>query len=364
MKEANVKEWLRLSETGHTVEAEDFYYSTLFRDVIDEFCERNSQPQIRCNVLFSILGYSPEPIILTQRALNPEVHIIFTTDIKDPDASKKIRNYLSMYLTSEFKIIEISDNSFNGIYNCLKDQMLLHPSQDFVIDITGGKKSMVASAAIFGRDYNCNIVYVDYDNYLSNIRKPMPGSERLDYVYTPSIDLPEIKVLSELSNMNTGHYLKKQPLEVSQSNQSKNIDRNQNKPDNSVTKKHISTFKAGDYKNSNLQLKEAFNQAFSHYVGEETKLCRNWLPSGISMEYKPEKTVILRSKKQGNVIIIQRAHLFEFFIKCKNGEQSPKNFLKGVSSRSNDLNPAIYRLLDVINYELTGDRFMFDRFER
>lgn len=197
MKEENVKEWLRLSESGHVAEAEDFYYNTLFRDVIDEFCERNSQPQIRCNVLFSILGYSPEPIILTQRALNPEVHIIFTTDIQDPEASKKIRSYLSMYLTSEFKIVEVHDVSFNGIYACLKDQMLLHPSQDYVIDITGGKKSMVATAAIFGRDFNCNVVYVDYDQYVSQIRKPLPGSERLNYVYTPSIDLPEIKFFSE-----------------------------------------------------------------------------------------------------------------------------------------------------------------------
>jgi hypothetical protein len=193
MKEENVNEWLRLSESGHVAEAEDFYYNTLFRDVIDEFCERNSKPEIRCNVLFSILGYSPEPIILTQRALNPEVHIIFTTDIKDAEASKKIRNYLGTYLTSEFKIIEIPNDSFDDIYTCLKDQMVLHPSQDYVIDITGGKKSMVATAAIFGRDYNCNVVYVDYDQYISQIRKPLPGSERLNYVYTPAIDLPEIK---------------------------------------------------------------------------------------------------------------------------------------------------------------------------
>lgn len=201
MKEENVKEWLRLSESGHVAEAEDFYYNTLFHDVIDEFCERNLKPQVRCNVLFSILGYSPEPIILTQRALNPEVHIIFTTDIKDPEASKKIRSYLSTYLTSEFEIIEIKNDSFSSIYTSLKDQMNLHPSQDYVIDITGGKKSMVATAAIFGRDYNCNVVYVDYDQYISQIRKPLPGSERLNYVYTPAIDLPEIKFFAMQKNI-------------------------------------------------------------------------------------------------------------------------------------------------------------------
>jgi hypothetical protein len=349
MKEENVKEWLRLSESGHVAEAEDFYYNTLFRDVIDEFCERNSQPQIRCNVLFSILGYSPEPIILTQRALTPEVHIIFTTDIQDPEASKKIRSYLSMYLTSEFKIIEVHDVSFNGIYACLKDQMLLHPSQDYVIDITGGKKSMVATAAIFGRDYNCNVVYVDYDQYVSQIRKPLPGSERLNYVYRPSIDLPEIKVLSELVNMN-----------IINSNQNKNDSQESKqakKTDKKITK---STFKTGEISNQNLMLKEAFKAAFVHYVGEETEMCRDWLPSGVVMEYKPEKTVIFKSKKPGDSVIIQRSHLFDFYIKCKLCEVSPRQFIKGSSLRAALLNPAIFSLIDCINYELTGDRFKFE----
>jgi hypothetical protein len=350
MKEENVKEWLRLSESGYVAEADDFYYNTLFRDVIDEFCERNSQPQIRCNVLFSILGYSPEPIILTQRALNPEVHIIFTTDIKNPDASKIIRSYLSMYLTSEFKIIDVHDVSFNGIYNCLKDQMLLHPSQDYVIDITGGKKSMVATAAIFGRDFNCNVVYVDYDQYVSNIRKPLPGSERLNYVYIPSIDLPEIKVLSKLSKMKENSFVDKQKQDKSKPIQ------------NETPKSYINkdTFTKSDFLLTNQELKNAFNSAFMHYTGDETGICRDWLPTGIYMQFKPEKTVIFKSKKLGESVIIQRSHLFEFYIKCKQGVASPRHFLKGTSNRSLVLNPAIYGLIDVINYELTGERFIYE----
>lgn len=243
MKEENVNEWLRLSESGHVAEAEDFYYNTLFRDVIDEFCERNAMPEIRCNVLFSILGYSPEPIILTQRALNPEVHIIFTTDINDPDASKKIRSYLSMYLTSEFRIIEINDNSFNGIYNCLKDQMVLHPSQDYVIDVTGGKKSMVATAAIFGRDYNCNVVYVDYDQYISQIRKPLPGSERLNYVYTPAIDLPEIKFFATQKFISKNNPTKEEPAKEKLANVKKSIPMPQSQVDFYESGLHRENFK-------------------------------------------------------------------------------------------------------------------------
>lgn len=94
-------------------------------------------------------------------------------------------------LRSDYHLIELQDESFNCIYETLKEQMLLYPSEDYVLDITGGKKSMVASASIFGRDYNFNIPYVDYEKYDPNLRRPLPGTELLNIVYSPLRDLPE-----------------------------------------------------------------------------------------------------------------------------------------------------------------------------
>ena len=203
MKQEYIDEWLRLSESGHSAEANDYYFNVMFNDVIDGFVERNKHLKLRCNVLFSILGYSPEPIILTQRSLHPDVHVIFTTkDSKSKETDDKIRFYLGKYLTSDFKFIELNDDKFDTIYTSLKNQMLLYPSSDYVIDITGGKKSMVASAAIFGRDYNCNIVYVDYDVYFQNLRKPKPGTELLNVVYVPSVNLPEISFFTRNNKTN------------------------------------------------------------------------------------------------------------------------------------------------------------------
>ena len=51
---------------------------------------------------------------------------------------------------------------------------------------------MVASASIFARDFNSTIIYVDYDEYDSDLRRQMPGTERMNIVYTPTRDLPEI----------------------------------------------------------------------------------------------------------------------------------------------------------------------------
>lgn len=325
MREENVKEWLRLSESGQVAEAEDFYYNTLFVDVIDEFCDRNSKPEIRCNVLFSVLGYSPEPIILTQRALNPEVHIIFTTDIDNAEATKKIREYLGKYLTSEFKIIEVEDTSFNGIYSAMKDQMMLHPSQDYVIDITGGKKSMVASAAIFGRDYNCNIVYVDYDQYISQIRKPLPGSERLNYVYRPALDLPEIKFFNERS-------IKELEVKVNQTTEQQHVSNNTS---------FISKPKE--------VLQKEFYETLNYFIKEDTI---SWLPNDMDIIINSRRSFMLSRRDFYSRVEIQRGELFLFFCKCLKGTMSSEEYIQDKSTHIRKMNQVIAKLLEVIKTKI------------
>jgi len=51
---------------------------------------------------------------------------------------------------------------------------------------------MVAAAAIFGKDYRCKITYVDFEEYIKELRKPMPGSEILNVVYNPIDNQPEL----------------------------------------------------------------------------------------------------------------------------------------------------------------------------
>ena len=51
---------------------------------------------------------------------------------------------------------------------------------------------MVAAASIFGKDYGCKIVYVDFAEYLKELRKPLPGSEIMNIVYDPLVNQPEL----------------------------------------------------------------------------------------------------------------------------------------------------------------------------
>jgi len=187
----DVAKWLSLNNEGKFDEAKIFYFETLFSSVLNRFEDKYRRLVDKTDVLFSILGFTPEPILLTQRALKPQVHIIFYSE-KGDDKDDEINKYLERFSSVDFQLIELSSESFDVIYETLKEQMLIHPATSYSIDITGGKKSMVASAAIFGRDYNFNVLYVDFDKYDSNLRRPFPGSERMNVVYSPTKNLPEI----------------------------------------------------------------------------------------------------------------------------------------------------------------------------
>lgn len=190
--EQYVEKWLALNKEGHFAEARDFYFDSLFASVIEDFKERTEGRFKKRGVLFSVLGYTPEPIILTQRALEPKKHIIFYTK-NGEQFDNEIAPYLEKYLTSNFELVEFENTSFDTIYKVMKEQMALNCSQEYYIDITGGKKSMVASAAIFARDHNCNLLYVDYDEYIEELRRPRPGTEDLLLVYSPYENLPDVK---------------------------------------------------------------------------------------------------------------------------------------------------------------------------
>ena len=187
-----VEKWLQLNKEGHFQEAKDFYFESLFAAVIEDFKARTEGRFKKGGVLFSILGYTPEPIILTQRALEPKKHVIFFTNNGD-HFDDEIAPFLEKYLTSDYELVEFEDASFDTIYGVMKEQMALHPAREYYVDITGGKKSMVASATIFARDYDCNLLYVDYDEYLPELRRPLPGTEDLPLVYSPYKNLPDVK---------------------------------------------------------------------------------------------------------------------------------------------------------------------------
>mgnify|MGYP003540144395 FL=1 len=186
----NVYQWLGMQKEGRAREAKQFYYDSLFDDVLQQFSKKeDGKMEGQTDLLFSVLGYSPEPIVIAAKFLNPKHHII----IQDRQVSNNEENakIISKYLPGAVKVT-LNDETFACIYDTLKEQMTLNPGRNCTINVTGGKKSMAACAGIFARDFNCNLIYIDYDQYDPDTRRPMPGSERMNLVYSPLRDMPEL----------------------------------------------------------------------------------------------------------------------------------------------------------------------------
>ena len=181
-----IETWMELSGSGRNVDADRFYYKELFDEVISTFCNKYLL-RAKGGLLVSLLGFSPEPVILTATLLKPSTHLIVTTPMKH-----EIAQILEQYLQPGYQLVILDDTSFKNIYKRLKESLSDFPTNNITMDITGGKKSMVAAASIFAKDYGSEIVYVDFEVYIKELRKPKPGTEYLNVVYNPFTDQPEM----------------------------------------------------------------------------------------------------------------------------------------------------------------------------
>jgi len=194
--EKYIEQWI--SETGDPKKhdaAKRFYADKIMPELLSKLKEIDPVgKQLRENggvdTLFSVLGMTPAPIVITQHLLQPKNHVIFY----DKNIKVKDDNVLA-HLDSNPTYVMLEDESFGTIYETMKEMLVVSDGGNMVIDITGGKKSMTAAASIFAKDFDFSIVYVDMTApgaYIPAIHQARPGCERLNLVYSPLRDLPEL----------------------------------------------------------------------------------------------------------------------------------------------------------------------------
>src|SRR5689334_2084497 len=109
-----LNEWLELANSGNFSKAQEIYFEKLFAAVIENFKKENSHVLPKGGILFSILGYSPEPIILTAKTIEPAAHVIFTAN-KITEGNE----YLERFLESRYEMVYLTEESFNTTYRAL-----------------------------------------------------------------------------------------------------------------------------------------------------------------------------------------------------------------------------------------------------
>ncbi len=144
-------------------------------------------------LLISLVGYSAQPVVLGILAHKPlAIHLVGTAGSRQ--THRQILNEVETYWqempepTDDFGVEPSSSaDAFSKIvlkWNELKKVGVKEPEK-VAIDITGGKKTMVAGAFTAAAVYGFDIWYVDSGEYDPILQTPVPGTEKYIEVLNP-----------------------------------------------------------------------------------------------------------------------------------------------------------------------------------
>lgn len=208
-------EWEQLVKLQDREKANQYYYENIWpweKETVLARYQDNDFPAVYGLIL--MVGSSPEPLILTISILKPEkVFFIYTREFEKNMERIIAETVLAQRPTQIDKPSQPIDSSdITEIYRLIKDcwkrwhQPASEKGKKIVVDITGGKKSMVGGAAMAAALLNIPVTYVDYESYNKELRRPEPGSEYLRFLPNPLVTLGEVKKERAVSLFNHADY--------------------------------------------------------------------------------------------------------------------------------------------------------------
>ncbi len=181
------EDYLRMlsNNSGYTRDkANNFYYNEL----LDEVCARfatgyekivTTDNQRAYRYLIVSLGLSEQPAIMLIRAIKPEK--VFFICSKESEKKVDLVVEKTAIRASDMRIKLVDTENVTEIYTTVKGIIEENKLQDklkqLAIDVTGGKKTMGIIAAMAGSYLGVDSLYIDYKEYHSEYRQPVPGTE-------------------------------------------------------------------------------------------------------------------------------------------------------------------------------------------
>ena len=197
-------EYVALARTDR-VAAEALYWSNLKDGVVERMRDNSAEAVARAgsvDLLVSLGGSSPMTTILAFEALQPtELLVLNSRSVRaayDRIAEHIIGGGLRPYhQLAALHLVDPTDPL--ELYGTLRQEIERRGAQRVVIDITGGKKVMSATAAMSAWMMDLSLAYVD-STWDGVLRRPIPGSERLILLPNPVALFGEVH-LSEATEL-------------------------------------------------------------------------------------------------------------------------------------------------------------------
>lgn len=182
-----VNEWKSLERmTLEQRKKADEFYDTNLMGLIEEEFVRNNKNAVREKVEHMVVsvGTSYEPIVLNLSLFRPKQILFLYTDRSEPTLNKVVSHCDLEAGQYEKRIVDNVDPV--DIYREIKRIYLKwNNPKTMYVDFTGGTKSMSAACALAAAMIDIQMIYISTEDYLTDFRKPNPGTERLTYIDNP-----------------------------------------------------------------------------------------------------------------------------------------------------------------------------------
>jgi len=179
------QEWKRLEEFAERRQLSDSKFFPAFAPLFANLPlhDPRKRPFPEVARLVSLLGFSWQPAALLASKFRPaKMLLLGTRESLDEQAhgGQEPRTLVAGVSGLEPRQIETRAVEAAGeveLYLALREFLSSGDPTRSAVDITGGKKSMTAAAALVAQELGVPMVYVDYAHYDQQRRMPVPGTE-------------------------------------------------------------------------------------------------------------------------------------------------------------------------------------------
>ena len=204
IEKSNLWKGLDRSKEESRKMAEQYYEKELMPILKEIFTERYKTNKV-CEGLILTLGTSYEPLVFSISALQPKKILILYSN-----ETQELLDYVVEFTRikpSKYSSEKIDSENPLLLYRKIKEKYEEwgKPS-DIYVDFTGGTKSMAAGCAMAGAAIGAQLIYIG-GKYLTTLRKPEPGSEKLCYIDNPYIIFGDLESSEAVNLFNSMDYV-------------------------------------------------------------------------------------------------------------------------------------------------------------
>ncbi len=183
--------WKEMLFKGEFEKAEKLYWEEMFPLVNEKFVNDVRQridngeiPKYDLLILPIGMGLSFYYIMLIG-AIKPQKVCFICTENGEKYALPQIISYSKLSPEMYVKdVVEYAGMDTSEVYEKIKRVIEMFKGKKIAVDLTYGKRVMIASAAIVCDFFGCDMIYID-EEWMEDIRIGVPGTERLVKVKNP-----------------------------------------------------------------------------------------------------------------------------------------------------------------------------------